>query len=70
MLYYADREHQPGMTRKEAEVCLVTHLQEEYPGVPRTRCLGLLTSRQQDFCDNQGPISSPVLQLPGASAFG
>lgn len=32
MLYYADREHQPGMTRKEAEVCLVTHLQEAYPG--------------------------------------
>ncbi|WP_244578599.1 hypothetical protein [Escherichia coli] len=23
MLYYADRERQPGMTRKEAELCLV-----------------------------------------------
>lgn len=32
MLYYADREHQPGMTRKEAEQCLVEHLQEAYPG--------------------------------------
>lgn len=31
MLYYADREHQPGMTRKEAERCLVEHLQEAYP---------------------------------------
>ncbi|EOV4690530.1 hypothetical protein ACONSV_004860 [Escherichia coli] len=25
MLYYADRERQPGMTRKEAELCLVGH---------------------------------------------
>lgn len=32
MLYYADRERQPGMTRKEAERCLVEHLQEAYPG--------------------------------------
>ena len=32
MLYYADRERQPGMTRKEAELCLVKHLQEAYPG--------------------------------------
>ncbi|MGS0467663.1 hypothetical protein ACU8V3_11350 [Cobetia marina] len=32
MLYYADREHQPGMTRKEAEWCLAEHLQEAYPG--------------------------------------
>lgn len=26
MLYYADREHQPGMTRKEAEWSLAEHL--------------------------------------------
>lgn len=32
MLYYADRERQPGMTRKEAELCLVGHLNEAYPG--------------------------------------
>lgn len=32
MLYYADRERQPGMTRKEAELCLSEHLQEAYPG--------------------------------------
>ena len=32
MLYYADRERQPGMTRKEAEWCLAEHLQEAYPG--------------------------------------
>ncbi|WP_107850348.1 hypothetical protein [Oceanimonas marisflavi] len=32
MLYYADRERQPGMTRKEAEWCLVEHLKEAYPG--------------------------------------
>lgn len=32
MLYYADRERQPGMTRKEAELCLVGHLIEAYPG--------------------------------------
>ncbi|WP_239002377.1 hypothetical protein [Photorhabdus khanii] len=32
MLYYADRERQPGMTRKEAELCLVEHLNEAYPG--------------------------------------
>lgn len=31
MLYYADRERQPGMTRKEAELCLVGHLIEAYP---------------------------------------
>ncbi|WP_313114215.1 hypothetical protein [Pseudescherichia sp.] len=32
MLYYADRERQPGMTRKEAELCLIGHLNEAYPG--------------------------------------
>jgi hypothetical protein len=32
MLYYADRERQPGMTRKEAELCLLEHLREAYPG--------------------------------------
>lgn len=32
MLYYADRERQPGMTRKVAELCLVGHLNEAYPG--------------------------------------
>lgn len=32
MLYYSDRERQPGMTRKEAEWCLAEHLQEAYPG--------------------------------------
>lgn len=32
MLYYVDRERQPGMTRKEAEWCLAEHLQEAYPG--------------------------------------
>lgn len=31
MLYYADRERQPGMTRKEAEFCLIEHLAEAYP---------------------------------------
>ncbi|MGL8041622.1 hypothetical protein NA361_12780, partial [Salmonella sp. NW686] len=33
MLYYADRERQPGMTRKEAELCLVGHLNEAYPWI-------------------------------------
>ncbi|WP_330985715.1 MULTISPECIES: hypothetical protein [Enterobacterales] len=31
MLYYAERERQPGMTRKEAELCLLEHLKEAYP---------------------------------------
>ncbi|WP_422460448.1 MULTISPECIES: hypothetical protein [unclassified Endozoicomonas] len=32
MLYYTDRERQPGMTRREAELCLVEHMREAYPG--------------------------------------
>jgi len=71
MLYYADRERQPGMTRKEAELCLVEHLREAYPGHndPGLRRWPARFSPRSRTLSACGSMTLPSVRIPTSRWF-